>query len=141
MQGALRFSAYLLGRQCRYDGFSVHFPQAAMLQECSGMSGSLGWITNPRFPSGMVDGRVMVREGEACTESFLRGAQRALAIAEASGCKRALLMDRSPSCGYGVVYDGTFGGILIPGKGIFAPLLESRGLMINSSSHHEALLS
>jgi uncharacterized protein YbbK (DUF523 family) len=88
----------------------------------------------------MVDGRVMVREGEAFTESFLRGAQRALEIAEASGCKRALLMDRSPSCGYGVVYDGTFSGILIPGKGIFASLLESRGLMINSSSHPEALL-
>ena len=137
-------SACLLGRQCRYDGSSVPFPQAVMLEERYTLIGVcpevLGGLQTPRSPSELLDGRVISREGDDCTEAFLRGAQRALEIAEASGCKRALLMDRSPSCGYGVVYDGTFSGILIPGKGIFASLLESKGFMINSSSHPEALL-
>lgn len=137
-------SACLLGRQCRYDGSSVPFPQAAMLEEryilipvCPEV---LGGLQTPRSPSELVEGRVISREGDDCTEAFLQGAQRALEIAENSGCKRALLMDRSPSCGYGAVYDGSFRGILIPGKGIFASLLESKGFIINSSSHLGDLL-
>ncbi|NLZ82633.1 MAG: DUF523 domain-containing protein, partial [Clostridiales bacterium] len=37
---------------------------------------------------------------------------------------------RSPSCGYGKIYDGTFTGKLIDGNGLTAQLLSEYGIKI-----------
>nr|WP_319473114.1 DUF523 domain-containing protein [uncultured Sphaerochaeta sp.] len=137
-------SACLLGRQCRYDGSSVPFPQAAQLAEHYTLipvcPEELGGLQTPRCASELLDGRVVTKDGDDITLAFLQGAEKALGIAEEVGCRQALLMDRSPSCGYGVVYDGSFRGTLIPGNGIFASLLETKGFLISTPSYLEVLL-
>ncbi len=139
-------SACLFGRRCRYNGTSVPFPPLTeMLAERYTLipvcPEELGGLQTPRSPSELVAGRVITREGDDITEAFLLGAERALDIAKKNGCGRALLMERSPpSCGYGLVYDGSFGGTLVPGKGVFAALLESNGFTVSTSSHPEDLL-
>lgn len=58
------------------------------------------------------------------------GARRALAAARRAGCAEALLMPRSPSCGHGAVYDGSFGGELVAGDGVTAALFERNGIVV-----------
>jgi uncharacterized protein YbbK (DUF523 family) len=74
--------------------------------------------------------RVLNREGEDVTEAFRKGAALALEAARKAGCTRALLKERSPSCGSGRIYDGSFSGTLIPGDGVTAALLKEKGLAV-----------
>lgn len=78
--------------------------------------------------------RVVNRAGEDVTERFEKGAGEVLRLAGLYGCKRAILKERSPSCGYGRIYDGTFTGKKIPGNGITAQLLEKNGIEIIGES-------
>lgn len=48
------------------------------------------------------------------------------------GCQEAILKARSPSCGAGKVYDGTFTKTLISGDGVFAGLLKKNGIRVIS---------
>lgn len=67
------------------------------------------------------------------TAAFVAGARRALAAARHGGCTEALLMPRSPSCGRGAVYDGSFGGELVAGDGVTAALLERNGIAVRNA--------
>ena len=51
-----------------------------------------------------------------------------------------MLKERSPSCGSGAVYDGTFSGVLTEGWGITAALLRQQGLRVVGESRLEELL-
>ena len=66
----------------------------------------------------------MNNEGRDCTEEFMRGAQEALRLAKLYDCRLAILKAKSPSCGSQHIYDGTFSGTVIEGKGATARLLE-----------------
>ena len=92
----------------------------------------LGGLSTPRLPCEISEGRVLDRGGRDVTEEFRRGAEACLAIAELYGCRKAILKAKSPSCGSGLVYDGTFSGRLVPGDGITAALLKSRGIEVVS---------
>ena len=70
----------------------------------------------------------MNKEGKDLTEQFERGAQEALKVAKMYGCKKAILKSKSPTCGCGKVYDGTFSGNLIEGDGIFTKLLKDNNI-------------
>lgn len=48
--------------------------------------------------------------------------------------RRALLKERSPSCGSGMVYDGTFTGVLTAGEGVTAELLRAQGIPVYGES-------
>ena len=76
----------------------------------------------------------MSKAGEDVTEAFLKGARRCLEkVLEKAGDEEiegAILKARSPSCGSGVIYDGTFSGVKIPGDGVFAALLKERGIEV-----------
>ncbi|MBQ1385559.1 MAG: DUF523 domain-containing protein [Erysipelotrichales bacterium] len=127
-------SACLLGIPCRYDGKAcpVSFPEellknVRLIPVCPEM---LGGLPSPRTPSEIKDGRVFYKTGEDVTEYFRKGAEETLRIAKEQHVTCALLKQNSPSCGYGLIYDGTFGGRLIPGKGITAGLLEENGIRI-----------
>ena len=108
-------SACLLGARCRYDGVSKLQPWISDLAERRG-------------------DRVMTRDGGDVTAQYRRGAEEALRLCRLLGCEAALLKERSPSCGSGMVYDGTFTGVLTAGEGVTAELLRAQGLPVYGES-------
>ncbi|TWG05045.1 DUF523 domain-containing protein [Streptomyces brevispora] len=137
-------SACLQGVPCRFDGRGKASPEmAAAIGErrpvsfCPEVAAGL---PTPRRPAEIVGGdghdvldgraRVVDDTGHDVTEAFLDGAGRALEAARRAGCTEALLMARSPSCGRGAVYDGTFTGELREGDGVAAALLERHGITV-----------
>ena len=90
----------------------------------------LGGLSTPRPPAERRDDRVKTKNGLDVTDAYVRGAVEALRLAQALGCKKALLKQRSPSCGSGQIYDGTFTGTLTEGDGVFAEMLRKRGIQI-----------
>ena len=137
-------SACLMGFRCRYDGGAQRLDCLDALRErhvlvpvCPEV---MGGLPTPRGPSEIRSGRVVTRDGRDVTEAFARGAREAEKIALACGCRCALLKERSPSCGLGRVYDGTFTGTLTRGDGLCARLLSQRGLRVLGESQAEELL-
>jgi uncharacterized protein YbbK (DUF523 family) len=70
----------------------------------------------------------MTADGTDVTDAFVRGAAEVLAVARLTGAAAAVLKARSPSCGGGATYDGTFSHTLQQGSGVTAALLESSGI-------------
>lgn len=128
-------SACLAGFRCRYDGkITVDETIAELVREgkalpvCPEM---LGGLPCPRIPCERVpDGRVMAFDGTDKTEAFASGAAEVLRLARLYGCDKAILKARSPSCGKGKIYDGTFSGKLTDGDGVTAELLEHNGISV-----------
>ena len=127
-------SACLLGVSCRYDGQSKQYPLIEELcrrhQVVPVCPEQLGGLPTPRPPCEIRAGRVMDRDGADRTEAFRRGAQAVLAAAQAYGATEALLQNRSPSCGLGWIYDGSFSQKLVRGSGITAQLLAENGIQV-----------
>ena len=84
----------------------------------------LGGLCCPRIPCEKVGDRILDKEGNECTKQFIKGAEIALNIAKEKQVDIAILQRRSPSCGYSVIYDGTFTGNLVTGSGVFAQILQ-----------------
>ncbi len=137
-------SACLLGASCRYDGGSkpVLSVEALMgkYQLVPVCPEQLGWLPTPREPSERQGARVVMKSGTDVTEQYRRGAEQALHLARVFGCTKAVLKERSPSCGTGEIYDGTFSGRLIPGDGVTAEVLKAHGIEVFGESEIEALL-
>ena len=74
------------------------------------------------------------------TNEYEQGARIALVLAERFGCRRALLKERSPSCGAGEIYDGTFSHSRIPGDGVAAEALHRAGLTLFGESELDQLI-
>lgn len=74
--------------------------------------------------------RVMSEGGKDVTEAFLKGAEAALSIAKKHNVKKAVLKSKSPACGCGRIYDGTFAGRLIKGDGVTCALLKMNGIEV-----------
>ena len=134
MKEKLVISACLLGRACRYDGRSVKAVDFDALSEkydlipiCPEVDGGL---PTPRTPSERIGDRVMMRDGTDVTENYLRGAEHAYKICLSHGAGIALLKERSPSCGKGRIYDGTFSGTLKNGMGTAAEALKQAGVAL-----------
>jgi uncharacterized protein YbbK (DUF523 family) len=72
----------------------------------------------------------MTRGGQDVTEIYVEGARRALEAAREAGATRAVLKSRSPSCGKGVIYDGTFSGSRTEGDGVTTALLSQHGIVV-----------
>ncbi|MEW3583371.1 DUF523 domain-containing protein, partial [[Clostridium] symbiosum] len=81
-------------------------------------------------PAEIRDERVVTKDGRDVTEEYVRGAEETLQIAREKNCRRAVLKERSPSCGSGFIYDGTFSKKLIPGDGITVRLLKKAGICV-----------
>ena len=141
----LLISACLLGVQCRYDGGHNQLPQLKELLKthtCIPICPEqLGGLPTPREPSQRRADAVVSRSGADVTAQFRRGAEQALHLARLYGCKAAVLKERSPSCGSGEVYDGTFSGRLTPGDGVTAALLKANGIAVYGESDLDALLA
>lgn len=137
-------SACLLGVNCRYDGGGKLIDQIDKLKEIYNLipvcPEVYGGLQTPREPAEIIDGKVINREGEDISENFTRGAEETLHLAKLYNCKYAILKERSPSCGFGQVYDGTFSGNLIKGNGITAELLSKNGIKIIGESQIDDFL-
>ena len=100
----------------------------------------LGGLPTPRKPSERQGGRVVMADGRDVTAEYRRGAEEALHLARLYGCTAAVLKERSPSCGKGQIYDGTFTGTLTAGDGVTAELLTAGGIKVYGESELEKLL-
>ena len=125
-------SACLLGKNCKYDGgnnqcqkvldfVKVHDIVAVCPEQ-------MGGLPTPRVPAEIVNGVVTNVHGISVDEAFRRGARLASEAVLNEGATLAILQPRSPSCGCKCIYDGTFAKQLVPGKGVFAQLLEENGI-------------
>ncbi|WP_334308414.1 DUF523 domain-containing protein [Lacrimispora sp.] len=132
-------SACLLGVNCRYDGGNGKREEVLSLMEHYNLipvcPEQLGGLMTPREPAErQKDGLVRNQQGQDVTSFFKNGAEETLRIGKLYGCKRAILKERSPSCGHGVIYDGTFSGSKIDGSGMTAELLEKHGIKVTGES-------
>lgn len=132
-------SACLLGENCKYSGGNNKNDKVIALgkkhklipicPEC------FAQLPIPRPPAEIVGTKVFNKLGEDITEQFKDGAEKALYVAEETGCQTAVLKERSPSCGFGEIYDGSFTGKTIRGNGITAQLLYDNGITIYGESN------
>lgn len=131
-------SACLMGVHCRYDGRCQDIPEFAkklprlmerynLIPVCPEI---LGGMATPRVASERKDGAVVNKCGEDVSTCFERGAVETLNLARLYGCRYAILKQRSPSCGCGQIYDGTFTGTLTKGDGVTAQLLKCNGIAV-----------
>ena len=83
---------------------------------------------------------MVTADGRDVTAAYRRGAEEVLRLAERYGCKAAILKERSPSCGSGRIYDGTFSHTVIAGDGVTAQRLRALGIALYGESEIEKLL-
>ena len=140
-------SACLLGRPCRYDGESRPVAGITRLGEIAGVRvipicpECDGGLPTPRIPAERVGERVVSRAGTDVTVEYRLGAEKALKTARENGCRFALLKERSPSCGSTHIYDGTFTGKLISGRGVCCETLENAGIRVFSEEKIDELIA
>lgn len=130
----LLISECLCGVCCRYDGDHNRIECLEELKNVYNLvpvcPEVLGGLLTPRPPAERVGNRVQTKNGTDVTEQFKRGATLALAIAIEKNCRCALLKAKSPSCGYGELYDGTFTRTLVKGVGVTSELLLQHDIQI-----------
>jgi uncharacterized protein YbbK (DUF523 family) len=134
-------SACLLGAACRYDGCSKPLkPEIIdtlktkyhLIPVCPEI---MGGLPTPRIPAEIsAQGRAMRKDGQDITVHYQRGAAEALRFANIFQCKSAILKERSPSCGTGKIYDGSFTNTLTDGNGIASELLQKNGILVIGES-------
>ena len=133
-------SACLLGDNVKYNGgnnqnnglikFLDDYEVIKVCPEC------LGGLPIPRVPSEILGNKVYNKDGVDVTDKFLLGALKTLEIAKDNNIKVAILKRNSPSCGSGMVYDGTFTKKLINGNGKTAELLQENGIVILNEDNY-----
>ncbi len=139
----LLVSACLLGCACRYDGaskpnelvmaLSERYELIPICPECA------GGLTTPRPPAEQVGARVVTCEGRDVTAEYRAGAEAAVRLARETGARLAVLKARSPACGHGAVYDGSFTRTLRPGEGIAAAALLAAGVSVYTEEEPDHL--
>ena len=127
-------SACLIGGLCKYNGKSNsnervrrYLEGAEIIAVCPEV---MGGLPIPRTPAEIVDGIVTTRDGRDVDAAFRRGAAMALDLALKKSVDLAILQSRSPSCGVRQVYDGTFSGKKIKGRGVLAEALVRAGVPV-----------
>ena len=136
-------SACLLGVNCRYSGKGELCQELQKLMKEHHLipvcPEQLGGLATPRTPAERVKDRVVTQMGEDVTAQYEKGARETAGLAELFGCRCAVLKERSPSCGNGRIYDGTFSRQLVSGDGTAAALLKERGVRIFGETEIEKL--
>ena len=136
----------LLGEPCRYDGKSVPLDGTIIekLKEnytivpvCPEQEGGL---PTPRIPAERQGKNVVRRDDVDVTAEYRKGAEVALSLCRRFGISIALMKAKSPSCGAGRIYDGTFSGTLTDGDGVTVSLLSGNGIKIFTENDINSLL-
>lgn len=137
-------SACLIGINCNFEGKNnlkaevlEEFKKGELYPICPEV---LGGLSVPRIPAeiqggtglDVIEGKAYVvnMQGIDVTDEFMKGAYEALRIAETLNAKEALLIEKSPSCGCGCIFDGTFTDHFRDGDGVTAALLKKKGIKV-----------
>ena len=131
-------SACLLGDNVKYNGGNNYTEKVVeflkdkeYITVCPEVEGG---FPCPRDPAERVGDLILNKKGKDITEPFISGARRcAERVTETVPLDQidgAILKARSPSCGEGVIYDGTFSGVLIRGDGVFTEILKELGIRV-----------
>ena len=127
-----------MGVGCRYDGKSNQLPQLEQLMKqhtCIPVCPEIfGGLPTPRVPAERQGSKIMTQDGQDVTQQFVRGTAEVLRLAYLYHCKAALLKERSPSCGSGQIYDGTFTKTLTEGDGLAAEMLKRKDIAVYGES-------
>lgn len=141
-------SACLAGIKCRYDGNSSDnefvmnlIKEGKAIIACPEL---LGGLKTPRPACEVYTGNdgkrhVISKDGQDFTREFAEGARKTLELAKKEGITKAILKDKSPSCGCGLIHDGSFTGAMIQGNGLTADLLIKSGLEVYTDKQIEEL--
>lgn len=134
MKEKILVSACLLGVNCKYSGGNnendkvfEYLKDKEVIPICPEVWGGL---STPRAAAERKGDQVFTENGDNVTEAFQKGALESLNLAKKLGVKKALLKAKSPSCGSGKIYDGTFSRNLIDGDGVTASLFKENGIEI-----------
>lgn len=142
----LLISMCLLGEPCRYDGKSVPLDgtiieklkeKYTLVTVCPEQEGGL---PTPRIPAERQGKNVVRRDGVDVTAEYRKGAEVALSLCRRFDISIALMKAKSPSCGAGRIYDGTFSGTLTDGDGVTVSLLSGNGIKIFTENDINSLL-
>ena len=127
-------SKCLTGCPCRYDGKSCPNEKVnefllgkEVFAVCPEQDGGL---TTPRSPAERIGDKIIAKSGADVTKEYLLGAEKALETAINNGVDLCLMKAKSPSCGKGKIYDGTFLGNLVDGNGVTSELLLKNGFKV-----------
>ena len=136
MKEKILVSACLLGIDCKYSGGNnlnekvlEYIKDYEVIPVCPEI---MGGLSTPRPPSERIGDKVLNNLGTDVTNEYTKGALETLKLAKLFNVKKALLKAKSPSCGKGKIYDGTFTSTLIEGNGVTVDLLESNGIEVIS---------
>lgn len=144
MKESLLISACLCGELCKYNGGHNLISTFDQLKEKYNLiyicPESDGGLSTPRNPSEIKGQKVFMNDGRDVTKEYQQGASIALARAKEFYCTKALLKEKSPSCGVHYIYDGTFSGKKISGSGITTKLLNENGITVYSELEVNKLL-
>ena len=129
-------SSCLAGVHCRFDGAAKPCEKVVRLvaegKALPVCPEQLGGLPTPRLPAEIKGSAVWRRDGVNLTQEFQMGAEQALELAQLVGADSAILKARSPSCGCGKIYDGSFRGVLVDGDGVFASLCKRNGIEVKT---------
>lgn len=127
-------SGCLLGCDCRYKGDNCKCEELLTLAEKHTLipvcPEQLGGLSTPRDPAEIVGNKVISNHGKDVTYEYTKGAELALYIAKVTNADAVVFKANSPSCGKGIIYDGTFTGNKIAGNGIAAEMFLNAGYSV-----------
>lgn len=132
-----------LGENCKYNGGNNYnadlleiLKKHELIPVCPE---TFGGLKSPRLPAEIVGEKVLFSDGGDATRAFVKGAEKTLNVAKAEGVRVAVLKANSPSCGSGIIYDGTFTGKKVSGYGVAAKLLIENGIKVFSEEDLEEI--
>jgi uncharacterized protein YbbK (DUF523 family) len=145
-QQKILLSACLAGVNCVYDGTNKFHPVFSRMMKTNKAiifcPEVLGGLKIPHSPSEILEGsgedvwegraKVFSRDGEDVTPFFIKGARKVLELVQRHGIKKAIMKSKSPSCGCGMIFDGTFSRTLVSGDGVTTALLKKNGIEVTS---------
>ena len=146
MKKKILISACLLGRNCRYNGGHSQLTELEEIdvEWISVCPEELGGLGTPRPSAEMQEnaetilngkGKIITNKGKNVTSEFIQGAEKSLQVGLGAEVKIAVLKSKSPSCGIGKIYDGSFTKTLKTGNGIFAHLCHENDIACISSDN------
>lgn len=137
-------SACLVGKNTKYDGGNnyneyviEYLKDKEVVLICPEVFGGL---PTPRIPSEQLNDKVINSKNEDVTKQFNDGALISLKKLQEENVNVLILKERSPSCGYKKIYDGTFSKTIIDGNGVFAKLAIENGFIIYTESDIENII-
>ena len=136
-------SACLMGKKCKYNGGDNYDEDLTFLVSnddivliCPEVDGGL---PVPRNPVELNDHKALDKDGNDYTSFFIKGVESVIGKAEKENPDAFILQPRSPSCGIGLIYDGTFSKTLIKGNGLLSDKLLEKGYKLYTPSSFKAL--